>query len=356
MTDYTPDTFKALLAKLVKTPEYFTPHDIRLALEHLFTPDAVHPSQIGAFLTAMHIERVERRPENLAVAAQVLRERALKVAIEDDDKDFVVDIVGTGGDGHNTFNVSTTAAVVAAGAGARVVKHGTDLLQSLDCMFVPPTAGITMPIARVPFTFILAPHYHPALAMIAPYRKLLPFRTLFNVLGPLINPACPKGMVLGVAERELGLPFAESLRDGGVVRALVVCGAEGLDEISCAGDTWAWELKEGNITESKLHPTQFGLPVHPLSSVGSGPPSQNAETFKTLLTSGSDIPEELTPVLHFVLMNASALLVVAGIASDFKDGVRIAMESMTSGAAWKALVAFREAGKAAIAKVQESTL
>ncbi|KIJ61086.1 hypothetical protein HYDPIDRAFT_177161 [Hydnomerulius pinastri MD-312] len=362
MPEYTPDSFKVLLGKLVKTPEYFTPEDLKLALEHLFTPDAVHPTQIGAFLAAMHIQRVERRPENLAAAAEVLRARALKATIEGSDKDFVVDIVGTGGDGHNTFNVSTTAAVVAAGAGARVVKHGSrastsssgsaDLLQCLECLFVAPTPGTAMPIARVPFTFILAPHYHPSLAMITPHRKALPFRTLFNILGPLINPARPRGMVLGVAERELGPPFAKSLHDGGVERALIVCGAEGLDEISCAGDTWAWELKDGNITETKLHPDQFGLSVHPLSSVAGGTPSENAETFKALLTSGSDIPESLTPVLHFVLLNASALLYVAGIASDFKDGVRLAMHSITSRSAWGALEAFREAGRAAMAKVK----
>ena len=118
----TPDTFKPLLGKLVKTPETFTPDDFRVALEHLFTPDAAHPVQIGAFLTALHINRVERRPDSLSAAADVLRKRALKAAVQEAEKDFVVDIVGTGGDGHNTFNVSTTAAVVAAGAGARVIK------------------------------------------------------------------------------------------------------------------------------------------------------------------------------------------------------------------------------------------
>lgn len=122
MTEYTSDKFKTLLGKLVKTPESFTPDDLKLALEHLLTPDVVPPTQIGAFLAATHIQRVEQRPENLAAAAEVLRSRALTAAIEDDDKDFVVDIVGTGGDGHNTFNVSTTSGIVAAGAGARVVK------------------------------------------------------------------------------------------------------------------------------------------------------------------------------------------------------------------------------------------
>lgn len=135
MTEYTSDKFKSLLEKLVKTPEYFTPDDLKLALEHLFTPDVVSPTQIGAFLAAMHIQRVERRPENLAAAAEVLRSRALKAVVEDDDKDFVVDIVGTGGDGHNTFNVSTAAAIVAAGAGARVVKVST-------FRFRPPPAKV----------------------------------------------------------------------------------------------------------------------------------------------------------------------------------------------------------------------
>jgi len=114
--------FKALLLKLVKTPEYFTSDDLRVALNHLFTTQSIDPTQIGAFLTALHINRVERRPDSLAAAAQVLRERALKAVVEDRDNDFIVDIVGTGGDGHNTFNVSTAAAIVAAGAGARVVK------------------------------------------------------------------------------------------------------------------------------------------------------------------------------------------------------------------------------------------
>lgn len=122
MDQFTSNSFKPLLNKLVQTPEYFSPNDLKLALHHLFTPDALHPAQIGAFLTALHINRVERRPESLAAAASVLREKSLKATVQDVDGDFVVDIVGTGGDGHNLFNVSTTAAVVAAGAGARVIK------------------------------------------------------------------------------------------------------------------------------------------------------------------------------------------------------------------------------------------
>ncbi len=170
---------------------------------------------------------------------------------------------------------------------------------------------------------------------------------MFNILGPLINPARPRGMVLGIAEKEIGSTFAKSLRDGGVERALVVCGYEGLDEISCAGPTHAWELKDGVITQQTLHPDLFGLEVHPLSTVAGGSPAENAEIFKKLLTSGADVPQDLIPQLHFVLLNASALLVVAGLASDYVEGTKLALESVTSGAAWKALETFREAGRAA---------
>ena len=170
---------------------------------------------------------------------------------------------------------------------------------------------------------------------------------MFNVLGPLINPARPKGMVLGVAERELGPPFARSLARGGVERALVVCGAEGLDEISCAGATHAWELAaDGAVAPRVLHPRDFGLGVHPLEEVAGKSPGDNAETFKRLLRSGGEVPEGLGPVLDFVLMNAAALLVVAGIADDFVEGVEKARESIVSGQAWNALEQFRDAGLA----------
>lgn len=139
--NYSVATFRPLLARLVETPEYFTANDLRDALNHLFTPHVLDPAQIGAFLTALHLHRVERRPESLTAAASVLRERALIAAIEDIDKDFVVDIVGTGGDGYDLFNVSTTAAIVAAGAGARVVKvcpigskYSDNIMNDLVCL------------------------------------------------------------------------------------------------------------------------------------------------------------------------------------------------------------------------------
>ncbi len=151
-------------------------------------------------------------------------------------------------------------------------------------------------------------------------------------------------MLVGVAEPALGPPYVAALRAAGVRRGFVVCGAEGLDEISCAGDTRAWELREdGDVRERTLHPTaDFGLPAHPLADVRGASPAENAATLRALLTSGNDIPERLTPILDFVLLNAAALLVVAGRADNFVDGVAVAKEAVTSGKAWDALELFRE--------------
>lgn len=231
-----------------------------------------------------------------------------------------------------------------------------DLLERLDCLFIPPTPGTTIPFPRIPFQYILAPHYHPSLAFITPYRKLLPFRTMFNILGPLINPARPKGMVLGICEPELGATFAQSLFDGGVQRGLIVCGAERLDEISCAGPTHVWELSKdadgnGKIDEYLVDPSNdFGLPTNPLEDVAGHSPEANARVFVRLLDPAqglsSDADQETIrkhkAITDFVLINASALLVVAGIANNFKHGVELARESITSGKAWQALQTFRQ--------------
>ncbi|KAI0292839.1 anthranilate phosphoribosyltransferase, TrpD [Multifurca ochricompacta] len=355
MPDLSPTTFRPILSKLIKSPQDFGTADIETALDHVITPGAALPEQVGAFLTGIAVARVELQKELIISAAAFIYSRSIPAIVFNANNDSIVDIVGTGGDGHNTFNVSTTAAIVAAGAGARVIKHGSraststsgsaDLLQALGCVFTPPRAIAPSPIPSIPFAFILAPHYHPALATLAPARRALPFRTLFNVLGPLLNPARPRGMVLGVAEPALGPPFVAALKAAGVKRAYVVCGAEGLDEISCAGDTHVWELLEdGGIKEQTLCPADFGLPPHPLSDVKSGTPAENAAVFKALLTSGYNVPKHLTPILDFVLLNAAALLVIAGVADSFRDGVSLAREAITSGKAWRALETLRDHG------------
>lgn len=362
------DTFKPLLLKLINTPGKFTPEDTKAAMHHLATHGCVLPAQAGAFLAALKSSRIEHLPETLAAAANVMREYAVRVPLAEPEVP-AVDIVGTGGDGHNTFNVSTTAAIVAAGAGARVVKHGNkastsssgsaDILLALGCPLTPPASTPT-PLPNIPFTFLLAAHHHPALTSLAPVRKALPFRTVFNVLGPLINPATPRRMILGVYARELGPVFAEALRGMGVERALIVCGMESLDEISIAGGTWAWSLENGEITTTTLHPSHFELRTHPLSTVAGASPEANAQMLIDLLdpsapkptSAPASVPSEngLTSdpaaILDFVLLNASALLVVAGIAPDYPTGVRLARESISSGKAWAALQEFKDRDRA----------
>ena len=267
--------------------------------------------QAGAFLTALTLSGLEASPAIVAACASVLRRHALLVA--DLEKDTFlsagetlpegqwdyrptdslgdgytgcVDIVGTGGDGHDTFNVSTTAAVVVAGAGVRVAKHGSkaatsssgsaDILMSLGCRLAFPVERIHAFLPRSPFLFLFAPHYHPALAHIAPIRRSLNFRTIFNVLGPLINPAKPGRMLLGVAKKELGETFVEVLKLLNVDRALVVCGKEGLDEISPAGESWVCLVQrfvfrskdtDSRYGDYKMDKSHIRLSIRPKTSV-----------------------------------------------------------------------------------------
>lgn len=202
--------------------------------------------------------------------------------------------------------------------------------------------------------FLLASHYHPGLVNLGPIRKSLPFRSLFNILGPLINPARPQGMVLGVYNPELGPVFAEAMRGIGVQRAMVVCGMENLDEISIAGGTRVWSIENGEITLLELYPHDFGLPKHPLSEVVGSTPQYNAAILTAMLKS-EPAPEGVTQssfdaMGDYVLLNTAALLLVSGKAKSYKEGVEIARESIKSGKAWEALEAFKRYGKSEMAK------
>ncbi|WWD07304.1 anthranilate phosphoribosyltransferase [Kwoniella europaea PYCC6329] len=370
-SQYTPETFKVLLKKLVQTPDDFTPEDCAQCFRHLCVQGASE-AQAGAFLTALTLSGLESSPDIVAACASVLREHAVSVTDlipEGDGYAGLVDIVGTGGDGWDTYNVSTTAAVVVAGAGVRVAKHGSkaatstsgsaDLLLSLDCRLAFPVSEVHTFLEHSPFLFLFAPHYHPSLAHIAPIRRNLNFRTIFNVLGPLINPARPQRMLLGVAKQELGDTFAEVLRLLNVERALVVCGKEGLDEISPAGETWTWWLENGQITKGSIHPTEdFGLPLHSLSSVRGSTPDLNALTFQSIMSNSPAPPHLSSPasadspsldtIRDYVLLNAAALLHVSGKAKSWKEGVDIAREAIESGGALAAFEGFRDASKKAM--------
>lgn len=235
-----------------------------------------------------------------------------------------------------------------------------DLLMSLGAELTFPPESLKDIMAASPFLFLFAPHYHPALAHLAPIRRQLNFRTVFNVLGPLINPARPKRMVLGVAKKELGSCFIEVLRLLDVERALVVCGHEGLDEISCEGETWTWQLNEGKITEGSIHPTRdFGLATHPIVSVRGSTPELNSLTFRALLTPQAQAPPHLSApvdgsspsmdtIRDYVLLNAAALLKVSGVAKDYKHGVELAREAMENGKALEAFEAFASASQKAL--------
>lgn len=220
---------------------------------------------------------------------------------------------------------------------------------ALGCPLSPPSATVPEDAPSPAFKFYLAPHYHPLLAPLAPIRRSLPHRTVLNLLGPLVNPARPEGIVLGVAHSSLGETFVQALsKDETVKHGMVVCGEEHLDEISCAGRTRVWEFKRAEdgkhfFKESIISPETFGLEMHPLSLVGGGKgPHQNAEIFKALLSSKEgDELGDLKPILDFILMNAAALLVVANIAKDLKEGVELARDSIHSGKAWAAFQEFR---------------
>ncbi|KDN52453.1 hypothetical protein K437DRAFT_272483 [Tilletiaria anomala UBC 951] len=309
-----------------------TPADLLALFEHMadanFTSSHANHAQIGAALTALRMSGIDREPAALAIASKVFLQCCLRVpqrAVQGDDqsdgrggggggdgKEYtgLLDIVGTGGDGQDTFNVSTTAAIVASGVpGIRVCKHGAKASSSTSGS-VDLLLSLGIPLSRLPptslpdilpassFAFLYAQLFHPSLAPLAPIRRALSFPTLFNVLGPLINPALPRRCVLGVHSYGLGRTFAEALqRRGDVQRAWVVCGREGLDEISCAGETDVWELSErGEITQRVVTPEDFGLQRHPLSHVGSFSSDENAAIVWRLLSSTTDEDLPLEPL------------------------------------------------------------
>jgi anthranilate phosphoribosyltransferase len=255
-----------------------------------------------------------------------------------------VDIVGTGGDSHNTFNISTTSSILASSL-LLIAKHGNKASTSksgsadlLNCMQPQPPQiariradTITKLYCNTNYGFLFAPVFHPGMRHVAPIRRQLPWRTIFNLVGPLANPtdlrdpaadnASPllEARMIGVARKDLGPVFTRALQLGGARKAMVVCGDEELDEISCAGDTLCWRISsdpanpaaEPAMEHFLLHPRDFGLPAHPLSDVSPGKePEENAKILRRILN--GEMPED-DPILHFVLINTAALFVVAGV-------------------------------------------
>lgn len=345
------------LKKLVPTPPTLTPEDVVSVLDLLLKDEATE-IQLAAFLAGMRVTGIDHSPAYIAAAAQRLMREAHKIDPAKVDPEGYVDIVGTGGDGQNTFNVSTTASIVAAGIGISVCKHGGkastsasgagDLLTSLGVDMANVT-NLTAPeiLKSSKYCFLFAPVFHPALAKIAPLRKQLGLPSIFNILGPLLNPAPLKARIVGVYSEALGSVFAQAIRQINAAqgrpssRALVVWGCEGLDEISPAGPTRVWEVKPtGAIEEYTLHPEDFGLPTHALSTVKSGTPQENARVVERLVNNEL---EENDPILDYVVMNAAAVAYIDGAANDWKHGVELARESVRSGKSKTALADFVKA-------------
>lgn len=305
------------------------PESARAAMEEIMA-GAATPSQIGAFLVGMRM-RAET-PEVVAACWDVLERHAEPVPAED-----VIDVVGTGGDGADTINVSTTAAIVVAAAGGRVAKHGNraasskcgsaDVLEALGARIDLGGEAAARIIDECGFCFLFAQRFHPAMKNVGGPRRELAVRTIFNVLGPLSNPARPKRVLAGVGVPQLGPLVANAFAIRGIERAIVVHSADGLDEISPAGVTHAWVVGDGAIAERELRPADFGLPEHPLASIVGGDAAYNASVLRSVLNG------EEGPALDFVLANAGASCFVAGLAPDLMSGTAVAREAIMSGAA-----------------------
>ncbi|MCH1930721.1 anthranilate phosphoribosyltransferase [Shewanella sp. A25] len=296
--------------------------------------------QTAAMLIALKL-RGETIDE-ISGAADAMRQAAKSFPVSDNCRQQgIVDIVGTGGDGFNTINISTTAAFVAAAAGAKVAKHGnrsvssksgsSDLLAQfgIDLTMSPETASHCLETLNLCFLF--APHYHGGVKHAVPVRQALKTRTLFNVLGPLINPARPDFLLLGVYSPELVLPIAKVLKALGTTRAMVVHG-QGLDEVALHGNTQVAELKDGQISEYQLSPNDFGVSAAQISDLQGGEPDENAKYTKDILKGSGK-----TAHSNAVAINAACALYLCGMADSLKSATTLALDTINSGKAFELL-------------------
>lgn len=292
--------------------------------------------QLASFLTALQLKK-ETVPE-IAGAAKVMREKAEKVKV---NKTSIIDTCGTGGDGSDTFNISTAVAFVVAGAGLTVAKHGNRAVSSrsgsadvLKCLGINIDASLPMVercIEEVGIGFLFAPLMHKAMKHAAAVRKELGFRTVFNLLGPLTNPAGAHVQLLGVFDSKWVSPLAEVLRDLGSHRAMVVHGFDGLDEITLTGETQVAELKNGKVTSFSIDPKEFGYSLCSAEDLKGGTPEENADLIRDILKGKQG------PKMDIVILNSAAALYVGGKAESISKGILVAANSIGSGAANKKL-------------------
>src|SRR5216110_1222971 len=302
------------------------------------------PAQIGGLL--MGLRAKGETADELAGAARALRDAMVRVTAT---QNHLVDTCGTGGGSVPTFNISTVAALVTAGAGAVVPKHGNrsftsrcgsaDVLEALGVRIVLDALSASRVLQEARVVFLFAPNFHPAMKHVGPVRRELGTPTLMNLVGPLANPASVKRQVIGVAEPERAPIVAEALVRLGAEHALVVHGRVGMDEISPQGVTDVWEVKDGTVRSWEIDPERFRLGIKDVGELQGGEPAANAERLERILGNGSADPLGLAAVL----LNAGAAIYVAGIAASLAEGIGRAREVVASGAARAALDRLRKA-------------
>jgi anthranilate phosphoribosyltransferase len=325
------ERLKPLIGRAAEGP--LTREQAETAFAAIMEGDAT-PAQVGGFLMALRT-RGETVAE-YAAAAAVMRAKCLRVRAPEG----AMDIVGTGGDGVGTLNISTAAAFAVAGCGVPVAKHGNRYLSSksgaadalaelgINVMVGPEVVERALKEAGI--GFMMAPMHHPATRHVMPARQELGTRTIFNILGPLTNPAAVRRQLTGAFSRAVIRPMAETLAALGSDRAWVVHGADGTDEVSIAGETFVAELVDGHVREFSVHPEDAGLARQPLKAIIGGSPADNGRALRGVLAG------EPSAYRDAVLLNAAAALMIAERAADLRAGVALAAESLDSGAAWRA--------------------
>ena len=319
------------LSRTIDHREIF--HDEMLALMRRIMSGEMSPVMMAALLIGLRVKK--ETIGKITAAAQVMREFSTKVEVA--DRTHLVDIVGTGGDGSHTFNISTCSMFVAAAAGARVSKHGTPIASStsalpdlLEAMGVPLTLSpraISKCIADTGIGFMFAPNHHPAMKNVAPVRKELGVRTIFNILGPLTNPADAPNILMGVFHPDLVGIQVRALQRLGAEHAVVVYGRDGMDEVSLGAATMVGEYKDGGIREYEIHPEDFGLTMASNRALKVETPDQSKALVHAVLD------DEPGPARDIVLLNAGVALYAANVAPTMVDGVALAREAVASGKA-----------------------
>ena len=319
------------LLRIVEHREIF--HDEMLHLMRLIMSGEMSPVMMAALITGLRVKK--ETIGEITAAAQVMREFSTKVEVA--DKTHLVDIVGTGGDGAHTFNISTCSMFVAAAAGARVSKHGSrsvssksgssDVLEALGININLSPAAIAQCIAEVGVGFMFAPNHHPAMKNVAPIRKELGMKTIFNILGPLTNPASAPNILMGVFHEDLVGIQVRALQRLGAEHAVVVYGRDGMDEVSTGAATLVGELKNGEISEYEIHPEDFGMPMVSNRALKVETPEQS----KAMLMSVLD--NQPGPARDIVMLNAGAALYAANVSNSIAAGVLLAKSAIESGAA-----------------------